>query len=112
MRLGAWRVQERGRAAVRSVISYILAAAVVVLVMDVMAPPAGFGLAVGARPSDGNTRPQIVDRTHKADQLQFPAAHNRRNLPSGKPAMLIGCEPVFSSLSSGARANFAGRCMA
>jgi hypothetical protein len=98
---------------VRSVISYILAAAVVVLLMDVMAPPAGFGLAVGARPSaDGNTRPQIVDRTHKADQLQFPAAHNRRNLPSGKPAMLIGCEPVFSSLSSGARANFAGRCMA
>jgi hypothetical protein len=25
---------------------------------------------------------------------------------------LIGCEPVFSALSSGARANFPGRCVA
>jgi hypothetical protein len=97
----------------RTVISYILAAAFVVLVMDVLALPAGFGLAVGARPSvDGNGMPQIVDRTHKGDRLQFPAAHDRRNAPAGKPAMLIGCEPVFSSLSSGARANYAGRCVA
>lgn len=98
---------------VRSVISYILAAALVVLVMDVIAPPAGFGLAVGAWPSvGGNARPQIVDRTHKGDRLQFPTANDRRHTPSGKPAMLTGCEPVFSALSSGASANFAGRCVA
>jgi hypothetical protein len=98
---------------VRSFISYILAAAFVVLMMDVIAPPAGFGLAVGAWPSvDGHARSQIVDRTHKGDKLQFPAASDRRTTPSGNPAMLIGCEPVFSSLSSGARANFAGRCVA
>lgn len=97
---------------VRSVISYILAAALVVLVMDIIAPPAGFGLAVGAWPSvDRAARPQTVDRTHKGDRLQFPAASSRQNKPSGHPAMLIGCEPVFSSLSSGARANFAGRCI-
>ena len=96
----------------RSVISYVVAAVLVVLVMDIIAPPAGFGLAVGAWPSvDGNGRPQVVDRTHKGDRLQFPSASNRRNAPSGKPAMLIGCEPVFSALSSGARANFAGRCL-
>lgn len=97
----------------RKIVSYILAAALVVLVMDVIAPPAGFGFAVGARPAvDGNTRPQIVDRTHKSDRLQFPAANGRRNTPTGKPAMLTGCEPVFSALSSGARANYAGRCVA
>jgi len=97
---------------VRSVISYVVAAALVVLLMDIIAPPAGFGLAVGAWPSvDGNARPQIVDRTHKGNKLKFPAAIDRRYAPTGKPAMLIGCEPVFSSLSSGARANFAGRCV-
>jgi hypothetical protein len=98
---------------VRSSISYILAAALVALVMEVIAPPAGFGFAVGARPPvDGSARPQIVDRVHKGDRLQFPAASGRRNMPAGKPAMLTGCEPVFSSLSSGARANYAGRCVA
>lgn len=98
---------------VRSAISYILVAALVALLMEVLAPPAGFGFAVGARPSvDGTARPQIVDRAHKGDKLPFPAANGLRNVPAGKPAMLIGCEPVFSSLSSGARANYAGRCVA
>lgn len=96
---------------VRSSISYILAAALVALMMEVIAPPAGFGFAVGARPSV-DARPQIVDRAHKGDKLPFPAANGRRNVPAGKPAMLIGCEPVFSSLSLGARANYAGRCVA
>jgi hypothetical protein len=98
---------------VRGFVSYIFAAALVVLVIDIIAPPAGFGLAVGAWPSvDGNASPQIVDRTHKGDRLHFPSANNRRNTPAAKPAMLTGCEPVFSALSSGARANFAGRCVA
>jgi hypothetical protein len=89
-----------------------LASTLVVLVMATIAPPAGVGIAVGAWPYvDGSTRPQIVDRTHKGDKLRIPSANNRRNTPSGNPAMLIGCEPVFSALSSGARANFAGRCV-
>jgi hypothetical protein len=97
---------------VRSVISYVLAAALTALVLEVIAPLAGFALTVGSRPStDGNAKPQIVDRTHKGDRLQFPAAVSPRLSPSGKPALLIGCEPAFSSLSSGARANFAGRCL-
>jgi hypothetical protein len=95
---------------VRRSISYILAAALVALLMEVIALPAGFGFAVVARPSvDGNARPQVVNRVHKSDRLQLPAANGR---PAGKPAMLVGCEPVFSSLSSGARANYAGRCVA
>lgn len=97
----------------RRSISYILAAALIALVSEVIAPQVGFGYAVGARPSvDENARPQIADRAHKGDRLQFPAASGRRNVPAGKPAMLVGCEPVFSSLSSSARANFAGRCVA
>jgi hypothetical protein len=91
----------------------MVAATLIVLLMDIIAPPAGFGLAVGAwPPADGNARPQIVDRTHKGDRLQHPTADDRRKPPAGKPAMLVGCEPVFSSLSSGARANYAGRCVA
>jgi hypothetical protein len=89
-----------------------LAAALIALVLEVIAPLAGFALTVGARPStDGTVQQQIVDRAHKGDRLQFPAANAPRTPPSGRPAMLIGCEPAFSSLSSGARANFAGRCL-
>ena len=95
----------------RSFISYVLAAGLIAFALEVVAPEAGFGLAAGAWSTDGNAAPQIVDRTHKGDKLQFPAANIRRPPPSGKPAMLIGCEPAFSSLSSGARANFAGRCL-
>jgi hypothetical protein len=108
--LTVWRIPGRGRPAVRNVISYILAAALIVVLMDIIAP-AGFGLAVGALPPDGNARPQVIDRTHKGDRLQLPSAHVPRTVPVSRPAMLIGCEPVFSALSSGARANFAGRCV-
>jgi len=94
-------------------VSYIFAGSAVVLVMDVIAPPVGLGLALMGWPEvAGNATPQIVDRTHKGDRLQAPMAHDRqRTLPSAPP-VLIGCEPVFSALSSGARANFSGRCIA
>jgi hypothetical protein len=111
--LTVWRIPGRGRPAVRNVISYILAAALVVVLTDIIASPAGFDLAAGAWSSvGGNASSQIVDRSHKGDRLQFPTAKHERNTPSRHPAMLIGCEPVFSALSSGARANFAGRCVA
>jgi hypothetical protein len=99
----------------REFISYILAAIVVVIALDAIAPLAGFGLAIGARPAieQENATGQVVDRTHKADRLQVPAANGRRMSPPRAPAaVLVGCEPVFSSLSANARANFAGRCAA
>ena len=83
----------------------------VVLAMDVIAPPTGFGLAVGAWPAVDVT-PQVVNRAHKGGKLLLPLANGRRKTPPHKPAVLIGCEPVFSSLSAGARANFPGRCVA
>ena len=97
---------------VRSFVSFILASALVVLAMKMIAPPTQLGLAVGAWPSGGPAPSQVVDRSHKGDNLQLPTANGRRKLPHNAPAMLTGCEPVFSSLSAGARANFAGRCIA
>lgn len=96
--------------AVRKIVSYVLTATLIVLAMDNIAPLAGFGLA-GPLPLDGDVNPQIVDRTHKGDRLQFPAANDWRRAPSASPAMPVGCESVFSALSSGARANFAARCV-
>jgi hypothetical protein len=97
----------------RKLVSYIFAGSAVVLAMDVIVPPTGLGLAPMARPAvAGNATPQIVDRTHKGDRLQAPMVNDRRWTPPSAPPELIGCEPVFSALSSGARANFPGRCVA
>jgi len=94
----------------RGFISYIFAGTVVVIAMDAMAPPVGLGLATGTWPAVEEAG-QVVDRTHKGDRFQVPLANGRRMLPPRAPTMLIGCEPVFSSLSAGSRANFAGRCV-
>jgi hypothetical protein len=97
----------------RKFVSYIFVGSAVALAMDVIAPPADLGLALRAWPAiAGNATPQIVDRTHKGDRLQAPMANDRRRTPPNAPPVLIGCEPVFSALSSGARANFPGRCVA
>jgi len=97
----------------RGFMSYIFAGLVVLVAMDAMAPPAGLGLAIATWPSvDGNAAVQVVDRTHKGDRLQVPTANSDRMSPRSTPAMLIGCEPVFSSLSASSRANLAGRCVA
>jgi hypothetical protein len=97
----------------RGFLPYILAGLVVLVAMDAIAPPAGLGLAIGTWPSvGGNTAEQVVDRTHKGDRLQVPVANSGRTSPSSAPTMLIGCEPVFSSLSASSHANFPGRCVA
>ena len=106
----SFRVGRKRKAAMRRFISYILAGTVVVVAMDAMAPPVGLGLAAGTWPALEEAG-QVVDRTHQGDRLQAPLANGRRMLPPRAPAMLIGCEPVFSSLSAGSRANFAGRCV-
>jgi hypothetical protein len=92
----------------RGLMPYILAGVLVVLAMDVIAPPVGLGLAVVAQPATGiNTSTQTVDRTRKGDRLRVPDVNGRQ-----APPMPIGCEAAFSSLSAGARANFPGRCLA
>lgn len=94
----------------RNFLSYILAGALVVLLLDVIAPPVGLGLAAWP-PVDGQTVPQVVDRTHKSDRLPVPRATGRRTTPPNAP-VLVGCEPVFSALSKEKQANFPGRCLA
>lgn len=95
----------------RGVISSILAAIVVVLALDAVAPSLGLDPAVFARPvADEKAAVQVVDRTQKGDRLRVPTAIGRRIMPPRAP--LIGCDAVFSSLSVGARMNYAGRCLA
>ena len=97
----------------RNFVSYGLASALVALLLAVIAPPAGFGLDVSARPSIEGQRlaPQIVDRTRKSDQLPVPKATGRRLTPPAAP-VLVGCDPVFSALSKDKQANYPGRCLA
>ena len=97
----------------RGLVSYILAGIVVVVAMDAIMPRAGLGLAIGTWPAvEGKETSQVVDRAHKSDRLPVPLANGRRMFPPRAPAVLVGCEPVFSSLSASSRANFSGRCVA
>jgi hypothetical protein len=97
----------------RTIFSYILAGVLVALLLDVIAPLAGFGLGVTAGPAvnQKGLNPQIVDRTRKSDRLQVPKASGRQLTPKAAP-VLVGCEPVFSALSKDRQANFPGRCLA
>jgi|SRR5689334_1941284 hypothetical protein len=95
----------------RNFVAYVFAASVIVLAMGAIAPSTGLGWAVGATPSPDRFAGQRVDRTGKGDRLQVPVATGRRNSPPTAPAVLVGCEPVFSSLSASSRANFSGRCL-
>jgi hypothetical protein len=100
----------------RGFISYLVAGFVVVLTMDLIAPPVGLGMVLVAWPA-AKTAPtvQFVNRTHKGDRLEVlhvPTASDHQKAPSVAPATLVGCESVFSSLSANARLNFAGRCLA
>ena len=97
----------------RTIFLYILAGVLVVLLLDVIAPPAGFGLGVAAWSSvdQNGPNPQVVDRTRKSDRLQVPKASRRQITPKAAP-VLVGCDPVFSNLSKDKQANFSGRCLA
>lgn len=97
----------------RNTVSYILAGAFVVVLLDVVAPLAGLGFGVAAWPSveRQGLASQIVDRTHKSDRLLVPKASGRRLTPPAAP-VLVGCDPVFSALSKEKQANYPGRCLA
>jgi hypothetical protein len=90
---------------------YIVAGILVVLALDFIAPPVGLGLALGAWPSVQIV--QSVNRTSKTDRLFVPRSTVRKQqLPHKSPAVMVGCDPVFSPLSASAQANFSGRCIA
>jgi len=92
----------------RGFASYVMAAVLVVLALDFIAPPVGLGLAIASGPAVDQA--QIVVRSHKGDRLSVPAVGGK--VPSSSPTVLVGCDPVFSPLSASAQANFAGRCVA
>lgn len=95
----------------RNFVAYLFAGSVAVLAIGAVVPSAGRGW-VGASPSLSDSfAGQVVDRTMKGDRLRVPLTTGRRNLPPSTPKVLVGCEPVFSSLSASSRANFSGRCL-
>jgi hypothetical protein len=65
-------------------------------------------LAIASGPAvDQN---QTVVRSHKGDRLSVPPGGAKA--PAKSPTVLVGCDPVFSTLSASAQANFSGRCIA
>jgi hypothetical protein len=95
-------------APMRGLASYLLAGILVVLALDVIAPPVGLGLA-RARPAIDVPPVQSVVRINKGDRLNILG---KQQEPQKRPAMLVGCDPVFSPLSASAKANYSGRCIA
>ena len=96
----------------RGFASFLVAGILVVLALDVLAPPVGLGLALGAWVSaDQESIMQSVNRTHKSDRLFVPTSTVGKQQPPKAPVVMVGCEPVFSPLSASARANFPGRCV-
>ncbi len=91
---------------------YVVAGSLVVLAMDLIAPPVGLGLSVGAWPVvEQGSALQSVDRTNKGDRMPGPTMVGKQQ-PVNSPRVLIGCEPVFSPLSASAQANYSRRCVA
>jgi hypothetical protein len=71
----------------------------------------GLSLGVNAHQVVGqNNGVQHVDRSHKEDRLEFRTKVGREPMPTVRRAP-VGCDPVFSSLSSAPR-NPSGRCVA
>jgi len=94
----------------RRFVSYVIAGILVVLMLDMIAPPVGLGLSpVGAATFTGDAGLQSVDRTHKADRI--PVTTVSKQQPATRAPVLQGCEPAFSVLASSARANFARSCV-
>lgn len=100
----------------RGFASYLVAGILVVLALDLIAPPVGLGSAVGARPAvEPGETVQSVDRTLKSDRLRVSTTvdkQDKQQVPRKPAVVLVGCDPVFSPLSASARANFSGRCVA
>ena len=97
----------------RNLAAYLLAGILVALALDFLASPVGLGRPVGAWPVvEGAATLQSVDRTNKTDRVFVSTAIDKQQAPRKSPAMMVGCDPVFSPLSASAHANFSGRCLA
>jgi len=91
----------------------MLAGTLVVVTINFISPPIGFGLPVGARPTvEQGSLVQSVNRSNKGDRLNVPVAVDKSHAPRQSPTILVGCDPVFSPLSASARANIARHCVA
>ena len=110
----------------RALTSYILAALMIGLALDFVAPSVfPVGLSSNVWPSaEGSASAglQIVNRAAKANRLQVSAKNHstqtktvRDVTPSIMPAarkVPDGCDPAFSPLSASASLNYAAKCVA
>lgn len=110
----------------RGFAAYLLAGILTVVAMDLIAPPVGLGLALGALPRTTDNvsirhadqvSTQSVNRAQKGDRLNAANTKiGRRDVPptrvSPPPRLLNGCEPAFSPLTSSHGNNFARGCVA
>lgn len=72
----------------------------------------GLGLEPIARLSPENPSIiQRIDRTHKGDRLDVHTTIDTRPVPKKRNGVPIGCEPVFSVLSSFPHSNISGHCV-
>lgn len=99
-----------GNVTMRGFMGYLLIGALAALAMTTVTL-AGVGFVVGARPvAQPGVVIQHVDRTLKSDRLDMHIRFGTRPLPGIQPALPIGCDRVFSPLSS-TSVNPAGRCV-
>jgi hypothetical protein len=92
---------------------YLVAGAVLALMLDYIAPLVGLGYDVGARPVTGRSAAvQIVDRRHKGDRLHIPAVIGPRQGPRRPAKIMIGCDPAVSPLTAPPQIKFPARCIA
>ncbi len=97
----------------RGFASYLMAGILAVVAIDLIAPPVGIGLPVGAWPTvENESLVQSVNRSHKGDRLNVPPAVGKLQAPRKSPTVMVGCDPVFSPLSASAHANFSRSCVA
>lgn len=108
----------------RGIFSYLVAGALAVLALGMIAPAAWLGLSVSAWTMvEPGSALQSVNRSTKSDRLVVPltvvgkkaidtspSVDSRQQPPVAPVKIPEGCDPVFSPLSSGARANLPGRC--
>jgi hypothetical protein len=94
----------------RGLASYLLAGILVMLVLDFIAPPPGRVMAIGVQPAA--VPDQIVNRALKGDRLPLPTEIGRQQKPQKPHGVMVGCELPFSPLSTSARVNVSGRCVA
>jgi len=96
----------------RGFAGYLMIGVLGVLSMGVVTI-AGLGIEVSARPvAEGGAIIQHVDRVLKGDRLDIHRAYGVRPVMKRDLGRVpVGCDPVFSPLSSSARSNYPGRCI-